>query len=302
MRSGAVREGEGEGCEKEDEVEPKQEPECRPIETSCLKPSCEMAENSDSTTLFVAELPHGMSEDAFQQQVNSLPGYVSSRLRSDRNGSLVGFIEFRDRGSAEHAKDKLDGTRLENAAKPLDILRAAPPTRLSGPPARPKRGRDDETDDRRERRRSRSPPGRGRDAFFPPPMPGYPSFMDPGFFPGPAAYPFMAGAPMGLGMPLVDPREVPMEATKTLYVQGVPGDATEREIAHIFRPFAGYLSVRLLERKSGQGKYGFVEFEDRVQAFIALRSSQGYRMDRNDNEGLYISFARSERRAGDRDR
>ena len=30
---------------------------------------------------------------------------------------------------------------------------------------------------------------------------------------------------------------VPSNATKTVYVEGLPADATEREVAHMFRPF-----------------------------------------------------------------
>ena len=30
---------------------------------------------------------------------------------------------------------------------------------------------------------------------------------------------------------------IPANATKTVYVEGLPADATEREVAHMFRPF-----------------------------------------------------------------
>ena len=35
-------------------------------------------------------------------------------------------------------------------------------------------------------------------------------------------------------------------ATNTVYVEGIPLDASEREIAHIFRPFPGFLGLRLI--------------------------------------------------------
>ncbi len=41
---------------------------------------------------------------------------------------------------------------------------------------------------------------------------------------------------------------MPEHATSTVYVEGIPGDATEREVAHIFRPFTGFKSVRLIHR------------------------------------------------------
>lgn len=44
-----------------------------------------------------------------------------------------------------------------------------------------------------------------------------------------------------MGLPL----GLPNDAHHTLYVEGVPGDVSERELAHIFRPFPGYISLRL---------------------------------------------------------
>ena len=35
----------------------------------------------------------------------------------------------------------------------------------------------------------------------------------------------------------------------SLFVEGVPADATERETAHIFRPFHGYRGLRFVPRK-----------------------------------------------------
>jgi len=32
----------------------------------------------------------------------------------------------------------------------------------------------------------------------------------------------------------------PKNASKTVYVEGLPADCTEREMAHIFRPFPGF--------------------------------------------------------------
>lgn len=68
-----------------------------------------------------------------------------------------------------------------------------------------------------------------------------------------------------MGLPL----RLPADAHHTLYVEGIPGDASERELAHIFRPFPGYISLRL--RAKGGRNVGtssvsldaicFVEFE-----------------------------------------
>jgi hypothetical protein len=45
-----------------------------------------------------------------------------------------------------------------------------------------------------------------------------------------------------------DTFSIPDGATNTIYVEGIPVDATEREVAHIFRPFTGFKSVRLIPR------------------------------------------------------
>lgn len=34
--------------------------------------------------------------------------------------------------------------------------------------------------------------------------------------------------------------KIPQNATTTVYVEGLPADATEREVAHIFRPYPGF--------------------------------------------------------------
>lgn len=77
-----------------------------------------------------------------------------------------------------------------------------------------------------------------------------------------------------MGLPL----RLPGDAHHTLYVEGIPGDASERELAHIFRPFPGYISLRL--RAKGGRNLGtssvtldaicFVEFESsyHVSGFI----------------------------------
>ena len=47
--------------------------------------------------------------------------------------------------------------------------------------------------------------------------------------------------------------DVPKDATSCLYIEGIPPDATEREVAHIFRPFPGYMLARLIPRSSKSG-------------------------------------------------
>ncbi|KAL0382942.1 UNVERIFIED_CONTAM: protein MATERNALLY EXPRESSED5 [Sesamum calycinum] len=58
-----------------------------------------------------------------------------------------------------------------------------------------------------------------------------------------------APARTGGGMPHIP---LPPNACSTLYVEGLPANSTRREVAHIFRPFVGYLGLRLVSREARQ--------------------------------------------------
>lgn len=82
-----------------------------------------------------------------------------------------------------------------------------------------------------------------------------------------------------MGLPL----RLPTDAHHTLYVEGVPGDASERELAHIFRPFPGYISLRLRAkggRSLGSGLPSnadaicFVEFESPYHVSRTFKRSE----------------------------
>ena len=81
-------------------------------------------------------------------------------------------------------------------------------------------------------------------------------------------------------------------ATSTVYVEGIPLDATEREVSHIFRPYPGYKGLRLIEKeKNGKKTYiGFVDFENVIQSTVCITTLQGYRFDKNDLLGLHLSY------------
>ncbi|KAK6792251.1 hypothetical protein RDI58_011332 [Solanum bulbocastanum] len=86
------------------------------------------------------------------------------------------------------------------------------------------------------------------------------------------------------------PREtltLPLGASNTLYIEGLPSDSTRREVAR-------YKEVRLVKRDS---KYpaedplilGFVDFVNPECAAIALRALQGYKMD---EDGIHSTYLR----------
>jgi len=66
----------------------------------------------------------------------------------------------------------------------------------------------------------------------------------------PPMYQPMGPGPMGSTSPAGSPMppnylsaQLPRDASSTLYVEGLPSDATEREVAHIFRRFEGHVSA-----------------------------------------------------------
>ena len=87
---------------------------------------------------------------------------------------------------------------------------------------------------------------------------------------------------------------IPKNATNTIYVEGIPTDATEREVAHIFRPFVGFKTVRLIPREKKPGVkviFCFADFETTLQTTIVINTLQGYRFHKDDILGLQFSYA-----------
>lgn len=74
---------------------------------------------------------------------------------------------------------------------------------------------------------------------------------------------------------------LPHEASSTLYIEGLPPDATEREVSHIFRRYEGhgFQSIRLrpIESNKNPGTnlvLCFAEFDNAHQATVALYGLQ----------------------------
>jgi hypothetical protein len=110
---------------------------------------------------------------------------------------------------------------------------------------------------------------------------------------------------MGLGAPQTahhvpsgDFIRLPPDASSTLYVEGVPADATRREMAHVFRPFEGFRSTRLVAKENVRGPLCFAEFDDARCASKAKDTLQGYLIDRDAPESgaLRVSFAKTQDR------
>jgi len=142
------------------------------------------------------------------------------------------------------------------------------------------------------------PPGPSHGVLSPParapqgagPGPG----MGPGSGMGPGPLPPVPGMGPGQGAPPPRRMNLPPNASSTLYVEGVPKDATVREMSHVFRPFEGFQSTRLVAKEGIRGPLCFSEFADPGLAFAAMETLQGYLIDRDDPDSpcLRISFAK----------
>ena len=94
---------------------------------------------------------------------------------------------------------------------------------------------------------------------------------------------------------------LPPDATSTLYIEGLPSDATEREVSHLFRRYdgMGFQSIRMraIESSKAPGtslQLCFAEFDNAHQATIALSGMQGYRFDvKAENSAIRVSYAKS---------
>jgi RNA recognition motif-containing protein len=65
--------------------------------------------NPPSKTLFLPELPGDTTEEVLERTFRGFVGFDSCRTRTDRNGKLVGFIEFENIDDAARCRDRMIG-------------------------------------------------------------------------------------------------------------------------------------------------------------------------------------------------
>jgi RNA recognition motif-containing protein len=289
--------------------------------SSVLPSSSSPPPSSSSATLFVAEVPLEVTEAEFRSTFGVCEGYRSARLRSDRNDNTVGFVEFNDRESAAAARERLEGFKFSSNDSGITIHFA-----------HNSRSKDKhqhyQQDSPRSLRQGVGSPSRYVNGYHR--MDGYSngradvgsrkgvrpglSFMPMGMQPvlstsaaalngtdmsGIPFYPGL-GSP-NLSYPSYQAYHLPADAAPTLYVEGLPLDATEREVSHIFRQMPGYLDLRIMLKESKQHparvfNFCFVEFDNKYHATAALHHLQGYKMEKNDVKGLSISYAKTLRK------
>jgi len=232
-------------------------------------------EEATSSTLFVAEIPPQFTEADFSKLFASCEGVLGTRLRHDRNDNLVGFVDFEDEDCSAKVKRRYEDGKfnaLTQTGMTLHYSRHATRNRGGGEERGPRRTTGGP-------RRTSLREGGG-------------IYDNPRNSSG--GGPNVVGSALGFG-------GLPPDASATLFVEGVAQDATEREVAHIFRPFPGYQSVRMFQRESRKYPNStyllcFVEFDNQYQSTSAMQMLQGYKFDKNDMRGLRISYANSERK------
>jgi len=258
--------------------------------------------STPSTCLFLPELPADVGDGVLERHFRGFTGFSNCRTRFDRNGKLVGFVEFETVDDAVRSRDSMQGQspfpgvswhiHFSNNTKG-----AAPGVK------RPREGGQRDPVGRADAQRPAT--GIQQQPMMAPPQPymqqpppqqiQQPMMAPPGAYAPPMGHP---PQPNYMAMSL------PADASSTLYIEGLPTDSTEREVSHIFRRFdgQGYQSLRLIARDS-QKAIGtklflcFVEFDNAHQATVAMQQLQGYRIDKTaDAPGIKISYSRQKSR------
>lgn len=80
----------------------------------------------------------------------------------------------------------------------------------------------------------------------------------------------------------------------TLFVSGLPADATAREVAHAFRQYQGYLRLKVVQKQDHA--IGFVTFETPEQAQFVADALTGYTFDEQGGSYLAVKFAQNKAR------
>ena len=240
-----------------------------------------------SNKLYFAGLPDSLTEQTFRAMMEKFPGFAACRLRHDRKGQWVGFVDFKEESEATACKEAMGGAKLDpnndalvavrysgqqkvqqqHGLTPLGMLGAGGPGALAGS----KRGFEP--------------------SFEPPPPPGPP----PGWNGSMEAT--NEGAPLPAGPP---PGAAPLgAANRLIVVEGLPADGTPRELTQLFRFLPGFVKVegpaQDAEEATGgdaNAKRFTVEFISPTDAGAAIAVRQGLLFDpAQPTSALKIGFA-----------
>eukprot|EP00752_Nemacystus_decipiens_P003836 g3529.t1 len=272
--------------------------------------------DTPSSCLFVSDLPSDITEKELERLFAGCHGFECCRVRKDKNEHDVGFVDFWDTESATIAKDRFKGQDVRGHT--IAVCYARPARKRQRPERPDNRDMDVGGDSRNypimtQGGHHRTQSGGGLPSSLTTVNAGYLSMGGMGGMGGIHAAQAAYGVPTprlmqmsAMGLPL----GLPNDAHHTLYVEGVPGDVSERELAHIFRPFPGYISLRL--RAKGGRSLGapssaanveaicFVEFESSYHATIAKMGAADYRLDKVDRNSPVLRIEYAKAKTGDR--
>jgi hypothetical protein len=74
---------------------------------------------------------------------------------------------------------------------------------------------------------------------------------------------------------------------KILFAQNLPDECNDRMLAMLFQPFPGFEEVRMVPGKKG---LAFIQFQDVIQAGIALQQLNGFQLSQT--EALHLTYGK----------
>jgi len=217
-----------------------------------------------SQTIFARNLPPNLNELEFTMLFQNQPGYITGRVKKNKEGAPIGFVEF---DSIEHSIAAKNAVALDQAGTDLVLEFSHTP----------------------RSRQTRQPPfmhyPRGHKREFRD-MPLMPPHM--GAMPPPAMPPQVASSST-LFVSNVPPDATPREMSHIF--RNEPGFRCVRFVPHIIKTERFY--------SQHQGFLCFVEFDTPMDAGRALNNLQSYIMDLStpSSPQLMITFARTQRKA-----
>lgn len=274
-------------------------------------------------SLYVCEIPSDVTKSEIESLFSEIEGYIETRTKEANDKRTIAFIDYQNTNEARCARDTLQGFKFTDKDKGL-IIKVSDNTKNGISQGNNNRqsqkknynGRmegDNDSDRQLKRKRDRS---RSRSSSFS--NDNYSSdnannkrrrndssknnnIADSSFKNKGSSY-FSDGYNTSSSHAKDDIDKYDeyfqynkgqgRSATNIVYVEGMPYGTNEREVSHLFRPFPGFQSVRLITRvKDGEKTLlCFADFENVIQSTICINTLQGYRFDKSDLVGLHFSY------------
>jgi len=104
-----------------------------------------------------------------------------------------------------------------------------------------------------------------------------------------AEIPAMSAVPAATQRPIEAPPPVEMQMPNNIiFIQNIPAEAADGSLSDIFKATTGFFELRAIP---GRSDIAFVEFDDELQAGMAMNQYQGYKIGAAAT-GMTISYAK----------